>query len=495
MQAAAQMRIDLRQAQNRVTVESYLQNGGVLIGGSILADRPSRIVEHLRQHHDKVGAPSDSKIWHMTVSLAPGQFLSQAKWKTAIREIGRRIGAPLHQLPYLIYRHVNAAHDHAHILFSSWTYFRQKITPALPRDIFALGNQIANRVGLPHPFDDVSGGPVKIVAPIRSGKSDDIRAIAAAQAGAAVNDVMARDKPHGLDRLKSGLKTRDVVATLRKHDSGPDGIAFTLGIPTPGMAALHKRKVSVAGGRIGSQFTLRGIERRIAMLRYLAELPALLMLRNLLPENAEQIMQDIERKKNDDYTRKSSGGGSHRSPLATGGQTAGDRRQPGPDFRGTEQGSQRRRSIDDKAVLAAARNSDFGNGHPDGRREALGNAAFAGSAALADRADDGTASSAPDGDSRIRLIDVIARLVEIEKLTAERTQLRLMPDGGFQVEMMGMPAMIFDGIRARPASPEFAKIAKGLARGIGLPSADEPIDLGAALMEGEGSPSPDDPDF
>ena len=55
MQAATQMRIDLRQAQNTVTVADYLQNGGVLIGGSILADRPSRIVEHLRNHHEKVG--------------------------------------------------------------------------------------------------------------------------------------------------------------------------------------------------------------------------------------------------------------------------------------------------------------------------------------------------------------------------------------------------------------------------------------------------------
>ncbi|KPP94173.1 MAG: hypothetical protein HLUCCA05_12700 [Roseibaca calidilacus] len=495
MQAATQMRIDLRQAQNTVTVADYLQNGGVLIGGSILADRPSRIVEHLRNHHEKVGASSDNKIWHMTVSLAPGQFLSQEKWKTAIREIGRRIGAPLHVLPYLIYRHVNAAHDHAHILFSSWTYFRHKITPVLPRDVFTLGNRIANRVGLPQPFDDTSGGPVKILAPIRSGKSDDIRTMAAAQAGAAVNDVMAQDKPHGLDRLKAGLKSRDVVATLRKHDKGPDGMAFTLSIPTPGMAKLHKRKVSISGGRIGSQFTLRGLERRIVMLRYLSDLPALLMLRHLFPNNAEQIMQEIERKKDDDHTRKPSGGGSHRGPVAIGGSIEGNSRQSGPDLSGTEQGSERRRRIDDEAVRTVGRHPDTRNGHPSVYQEPLENAPAAGRPGLEARADGNPASPASDGDGRLRLIDVIARLGDIETLTKERTQLRLMPGGGFQVEMMSIPAVVFDGHKARPASPEFAGIAKGLAKGIGLPTAQEYIELEADQMDSEGPPATDGPDF
>ncbi len=90
---------------------------------------------------------------------------------------------------------------------------------------------------------------------------------------------------------------------------------------------------------------------------------------------------------------------------------------------------------------------------------------------------------------------MIARLGEIETLTREHTQLRLMPGGGFQVEMMGIPAMVFDGGRAKPASPEFAGIAKGLAKGIGLPTAQEHIDLEATEMDSEKPPPTDGPDF
>jgi hypothetical protein len=90
---------------------------------------------------------------------------------------------------------------------------------------------------------------------------------------------------------------------------------------------------------------------------------------------------------------------------------------------------------------------------------------------------------------------VIARLGEIETLTKERTQLRLMPGGGFQVEMMGIPAVVFDGHLARPATPEFAGIAKGLAQGIGLPTAQEHIELEADQMDSEGPPTTDGPDF
>ena len=102
---------------------------------------------------------------------------------------------------------------------------------------------------------------------------------------------------------------------------------------------------------------------------------------------------------------------------------------------------------------------------------------------------------------RLRLIDVIARLGDIETLTKERTQLRLMPGGRISGGNDEHPG---GGIRVvtkqdphHQSSRELRKAGWEGApkKGIGLPTAQEYIELEADQMDSEGPPATDGPDF
>ena len=66
------------------------------------------------------------------------------------------------------------------------------------------------------------------------------------------------------------------------------------------------------------------------------------------------------------------------------------------------------------------------------------------------------------------MIDVIAVLAKTSELSGEAMQIRLRPAGEFQIDVMGLPALWFDGHIARPMATEFERIAKGLADNLRL---------------------------
>ena len=483
------MWIDLRAARNDLTVIRYPQRDGALIGGSILADRPSSVRDEFCGHHARVGAPEATGIWHLTVSLGPGQVLSRTGWKRTIREIGRGIGVPFHLVPYLIYRHLRAAQDHVHVLFSAWTYSGQQLIPALPRNTLALGNRVALRLGLPRPFDDLPDAPVQIAAPVRKSRAGNLISTAARLAGTAINDVMNEERPRSVDQLQAALNERDISSTIRKRKNCPDGIALTLRVPSPGMERLHARPISIAGGRIGAQFTLRGLERRIEMLRYLHELPALIMLRRLCPDNPDIVDQHSDtRNENHDITDNATGRRPDRGLVELDRATASDRGSPRSDFSRTGAGPGRRAGDDEQAVRATGRYSDAGDGHPVGPRKASGGPSRTGRKGRPGRKDDLRDPQATDDDSRSRLIDVIAVLSRISQDSGRVMQVRLFPAGGFTVEVDGAPAVGFDGHSVRPAAQEFEGIAKDLADNLSLEF--EPL-----MPEEEPDPPDDDLDF
>lgn len=67
-------------------------------------------------------------------------------------------------------------------------------------------------------------------------------------------------------------------------------------------------------------------------------------------------------------------------------------------------------------------------------------------------------------------------------------QIRLRPAGEFQIDVMGLPALWFDGHIARPMATEFERIAKGLADNLRLEF--EPL-----MPEAEPETPDDDLDF
>ena len=359
--------------------------------------------------------------------------------------------------------------NHVHVLFSAWTCFGQQLTPALPRNALVLGNRVALRLGFPRPFGDLPDAPVQIAAPIRKSKAGNLISTAARVAGKAINDVMNEERPSSLLQLQTHLDERGITSTIRKRAKCPDGIAFTLNVPTPGMEHLHARPISIKGGRIGAQFTLRGLERRIEMLRYLHELPALLMLRRLFPDNPDHTDQKSgKRNEDNDITNNATGSRSDRGLVEPDRTPASDRGSPRSDFGRTGAGPEWRRRDDAQTVRPAGRNSGVGDGHPAGLRPALEGPTRTGGKGRPGRKDDFRDSPAPDDDGRGRLIDVIAVLAKTSELSGEAMQIRLRPAGEFQIDVMGLPALWFDGHIARPMATEFERIAKGLADNLRL---------------------------
>jgi hypothetical protein len=86
------------------------------------------------------------------------------------------------------------------------------------------------------------------------------------------------------------------------------------------------------------------------------------------------------------------------------------------------------------------------------------------------------------------LIDVIAVLAKTREISGEPLQIRLRPAGVFQVDVMGLPALCFDGHIARPMAVEFERIARDIADKLRLEF--EPL-----IPEGEPATPDDDLDF
>ena len=86
------------------------------------------------------------------------------------------------------------------------------------------------------------------------------------------------------------------------------------------------------------------------------------------------------------------------------------------------------------------------------------------------------------------MIDVIAVLAKTSERSGKAMQIRLRPAGEFQIDVMGLPALWFDGHIARPMAEEFERIAKGLADNLCLEF--EPL-----MPEAEPETPDDDLDF
>jgi hypothetical protein len=136
--------------------------GGELTTASILIDRPTGLLRTFRDHHARHATDDRPELLHATVSLSPNQRLTKAKWKRALSFILDRLGAPLHQLYHIAFRHLNKKIDHIHVMFSPFSIDGRPLFPKIPSDRYHLQNEAARRVGLPVPFPDGPDAPVQL---------------------------------------------------------------------------------------------------------------------------------------------------------------------------------------------------------------------------------------------------------------------------------------------------------------------------------------------
>ncbi|WP_292287368.1 hypothetical protein [Marivita sp.] len=128
------MRIDLRPVPLTQSVVRYPMRGGELISASVLINRPKDVLRTFRDHHARHATDERPELLHATVSLAPNQRLTKKKWKRALSFILDRLGAPLHQLWYFAFRHLNQKMDHIHVMFSPFSIDGRRFYPRLPSD-------------------------------------------------------------------------------------------------------------------------------------------------------------------------------------------------------------------------------------------------------------------------------------------------------------------------------------------------------------------------
>lgn len=447
------MNIKLTSVPLTAAVVRYPHRGGACLGGSILGDKPSRMLRAFEAHHGRFGVADEAPLLHLTVSAPRGVRLTPRAWRATLALTLRELGAPIHTLVWVAYRHLRTMTDHAHLLFSRYTIHGTPITPITPPDLYDVGNRLCRRVGLPTPFPDIKTGPVTIQAPVRArDKRQTERASDASIIGLRVNEALSVDRPDTYSSFVQAAMRHGVRLRVRHYRNGTEGLAYALEHPKPKNLMDVRPTVWVPGGRIGLQFTLKGLRRRLALLRYLNELPYQLAVMKLF-ENAPPsagVQLDLWREQIDQqreaYRLNWQRGGSDRGDLAAGAPAGSDCSPAGPAGRGAGPGPGRGERASEKVIrvplgLAAGhdRHGDEGQqdrGHGRVDKGGSGGAESAAGADGEDAARDSWATNHPHPLTLAEIIGTLARLTVQWRITLS---LRFEDDGGFVISGGQMP--------------------------------------------------------
>jgi len=236
---------------------------------------------------------------HLTISLAPGQQLSKRKWQKALKFVLDRLGAPLHQLWYFAFRHLNKTLDHIHAMFSPFTIDGRRLFPKIPADRYKVQNEAARRVGLPYPFPDGPDAPILLKAPISRGKSkgDDTNSRAVQRIGSAINQIIYHHRPTTWDDFCKQCFEEWVQVERRDRTGCPTGVVYGTEITENTRISRMTRAVRVKGRDVGRQFGFLGLMRRLSLVRTLQEREHALALSQLTaaakPRHIDQLKKWI----------------------------------------------------------------------------------------------------------------------------------------------------------------------------------------------------------
>lgn len=456
------MNIKLTSVPLTAAVVRYPHRGGACLGGSILGDKPSRMLRTFEAHHRRFGIADEAPMMHLTVSAPRGGRLTTRAWRATLSMTLRELGAPIHTLVWVAYRHLRTATDHVHLLFSRYTIHGTAISPITLPDLYDLGNRLCRRVGLPTPFPDIKTGPVTIQAPVRArDKRQTERASDASIIGLRVNEALSVDRPDTYSSFVQAAMRHGIRLQVRHYRNGTEGLAYALEHPKPKTLMDFRPTVWVPGGRIGLQFTLKGLLQRLALVRYLNELPAQLAVTKLFGNAPPSlgVQLDLWREQIDQqreaYRLDGQRGGSDRGDLAAGAPAGSDRSAAGPSRHGTGAGPGRVELALAQAVriplgLAAdhdrhGHESQLHRGDDRVNQNGADGADRAGGADGDDAARDPWAADHPHPLTLAEIIGTLARLTIQWRITLS---LRFEDDGGFLISGGQMPFLRYRSNRS-----------------------------------------------
>lgn len=449
------MNIKLTEAPLTLAVVRYPRRGGACLGGSILADMPSRMVRAFEAHHARVGVVDDAPMMHLTVSAPRGVKLTTRAWRATLSATLRDLGASMHQLVWVAYRHLRAATDHVHLLFSRYTIHGVRIVPNMSRDLYDLGNRLSHRLRLPTPFPDIKGGPVMIEAPVRAAKTREREgATDKGTIGSRINQCLSVDRPVTYPGFVASAARHGVEIQKRSYRNGTQGLAYSLAAPKPTSLRDFRPPAWLPGGGIGVQFTLKGLLRRLDLLRYLSEVPAQLAVIKLFATASASagaqldLWKDINERRGKNHQSDGQRRRGSRGALAAVTQAEGDRGPTGSAGRGTGAGSRGVEHAVEEAVRVPGKPPRAVHRHGDkGRVDARGDRIDQVGAVRSGRADgaDGNHVArdplALDGPYPLTMVETVGILSRLTQDWGVALSLRFEEGGGFLVSAGPVPLM------------------------------------------------------
>jgi len=492
------MNIKLTSVPLTLAVVRYPHRGGACLGGSILADKPSSMLRAFEAHHFRFRKTDDASMMHLTISAPRGIRLTPRAWRVVFASTLRDLGAPLHQLVWVAYRHLRAATDHVHLLFSRYTIHGAAVALAKTPDMYELGNRLSRRLRLPTPFPDVKSGPTMIHAPVRSinkGKREGISD--AGLVGQRINEALAAERPDTYSCFAEAVARHGVCLQVRHYQNGTDGLAYAIDEPKPKTLREFRPPAWIPGGRVGSQFTLKGILRRLDLLRYLNELPSqvavMKLFRNAPASTGAQLdlWKELNEQRRKEYRldwQRRGGGGSY---LAAGPSVGGDSGSTGSAGSGTGASPGRGEFASQEVVRVPLELATDHHGHGNkGQHDPRNNRFDQVGPVLADRAvepdgkDVARDTHALDEPRPLTLVEIVGTLARLTEKWLITLSLRLEEGGGFVISGGQMPFLRYRPNRgAEILAPDFSDHMQKLADDLRLRVVPVPASGGPQMID------------
>lgn len=477
------MNIKLTSVPLTLAVVRYPHRGGACLGGSILADKPSSMLKAFEAHHFRFRKTDDASMMHLTISAPRVIRLTPRAWRVVFASTLRDLGAPLHQLVWVAYRHLRAATDHIHLLFSRYTIHGAAVALAKTPDMYELGNRLSRRLRLPTPFPDVKSGPTKIHAPVRSinkGKHEGISDMGVV--GQRVNEALAVERPDRYSSFMEAVARHGVCLQVRHYQNGTNGLAYAMDQPKPKTLREFRPPVWIPGGRVGSQFTLKGILRRLDLLRYLNELPSQVAVMKLFGNAPDStgaqldLWKELNEQRRKDYRLDGQRRGGRGSYLAAGPSVGGDRWSVGSAGSGTGASPGRGEFAAQEVVrvpleLATDHHGHSNKGQHDPRNNRIDQVGpvRSGRAVEPDGKDVARDTRALDEPRPLTLVEIVGTLARLTEKWLITLSLRLEEGGGFVISGAQMPFLRYRPNRgAEILAPDFSHRMQNLADELGL---------------------------
>jgi Relaxase/Mobilisation nuclease domain len=207
------------------------ENSLVICSGNLFCDSPEKQAAEMRAVSES--ATTKKPVFHVSLSLLPGQKATDDQWKVAAETYLHKMGFDLEKTQYQVTRHTDSENDHVHILANRVMLDGQVLSD---RKDFIRSHEATREAekaaNLPAFEKD---------AKANTGKFFDLQEKITAALSVAKGDV---------DKFAAELKKSDIEFKLNRNESGrATGALFT------------SENRTIPGSQIARQFSIGGLQK------------------------------------------------------------------------------------------------------------------------------------------------------------------------------------------------------------------------------------------